>query len=216
MRTVRPMHTHETSLSVGLALQPIVDRKFEVVMFEALARPDGVAPEILAQLAPLSLLEQQINAVQSVDLYVLLNVEPETLCTAPDRVVELFSRTRNVGIEVTERGVLSRAGVSALVELHKLGVPVWLDDFGTGHSTLQGRHEVIQAKAVSGVKVPVGTQVSQVRLAVPDVPVLCEAVEDIRTALTSRDDGAELFQGYVFGVPEMLKERTTLVVRSLE
>ena len=74
------------------------------------------------------------------------------------RVTELITQcgidTRGVNIEITETSYIEdpEGTVAALDELKKLGIQLWLDDFGTGHSALTH----LQHFPLDGLKLPGG------------------------------------------------------------
>jgi len=59
---------------------------------------------------------------------------------------------RNINLEITEASYIDKPEetTDVLVELKKLGIELWLDDFGTGHSSLTH----LQQFPVDGIKLP--------------------------------------------------------------
>lgn len=73
-----------------------------------------------------------------------------------DRVASLVTScgvdTRHINIEITETAYIEHPAetMHVLQELKKLGINLWLDDFGTGHSALVH----LQCFPVDGIKLP--------------------------------------------------------------
>jgi EAL domain-containing protein (putative c-di-GMP-specific phosphodiesterase class I) len=126
--------------------------------------------------------------------------------------------TRKVHLEITETSYIEQPEetMDVLVAIKQLGVQIWLDDFGTGHSSLTH----LQQFPVDGIKLP-GAFVrplpedqrcaaivrSLMSLAKDlDVEVIAEEVENDTQLAFLRDLGCRLIQGFLFSRP-MTAER---------
>ena len=121
--------------------------------------------------------------------------------------------TRKVHLEITETSYIDQPEetMDVLMALKKLGVGLWLDDFGTGHSSLTH----LQHFPVDGIKLP-GAFVrplpedqrcaaivrSLMSLAQElDLEVIAEEVETRDQLDFLRDLGCGLIQGFLFSKP---------------
>ncbi|CAN5608345.1 hypothetical protein BH10ACT1_BH10ACT1_12220 [soil metagenome] len=122
-----------------------------------------------------------------------------------------------VHIEVTESTELLPEGTgrAEVGRLRALGCPIWLDDFGTGFSSLT----YVRHLPVSGLKLdrsfvagvdddPQSAAIVDAVLGLAEglgLQVIAEGVESERQAITLADLGCPLGQGYLFGraVPEL-------------
>ncbi|MFI0432675.1 MAG: putative bifunctional diguanylate cyclase/phosphodiesterase [Candidatus Nanopelagicales bacterium] len=132
-------------------------------------------------------------------------------------VAEAVQRTgidpRTVIIELTESALMPGEGVSTdrLAELAALGVHLFIDDFGTGWSSLQR----LRALPVSGVKLPrefvtelPGPDGVGLARAVRDLTTtlglesaVAEGIEQVEQRLALRQLGYRLGQGFLLGRP---------------
>lgn len=152
------------------------------------------------------LLSFNLSSVQLVDLSTASNIA-DTLRQAglpPDRLE----------IEVTETAMMSDPETAAMIidELHKIGIRISMDDFGTGQSSL-GRLRELRLDKVkidrSFVKT-IGEDKSAehiVRAIIEmcaglDLTVVAEGIEEVRQAETLRQFGCHAGQGYLFGKPQ--------------
>ena len=126
--------------------------------------------------------------------------------------------TRKINLEVTETSYIAhpRETMQVLQEIEKLGISIWLDDFGTGHSSITH----LQHFPLSGIKIP-GTFVSEIpadprsRAIVKSLlslahemklEVIAEGVETHEQLDFLRDYGCEYIQGFLFSKPMELEE----------
>ncbi len=116
-------------------------------------------------------------------------------------------------VEITESSALDdiEASRRTLERLHRLGVKVWLDDFGTGHSSLAQ----LLRLPVDGLKLdrtfldPGADEPRQGALVAATtqlasalgMTVVAEGVETEDQAKFARDRGVDLLQGFLFGRP---------------
>lgn len=147
-----------------------------------------------------------------------------------DRVSTLITScgvdTRHINIEITETAYIDQPAqtMDVLQELKKLGISLWLDDFGTGHSALVH----LQCFPVDGIKLP-GAFVKPL----PDdprtraitaalislahelkIPVIAEEVERQEQLDFLLDHGCEYIQGFYFSRPMAADQFRALLDRS--
>jgi len=134
-----------------------------------------------------------------------------------DRLTSLITSCgidhRNVHLEITETSYIEQPEetMEVLHAIKELGVGLWLDDFGTGHSSLTH----LQHFPVDGIKLP-GAFVrplpedercaaivrSLIELARElDLKVIAEEVENERQLALLRELGCGLIQGFLFSRP---------------
>ncbi len=132
-------------------------------------------------------------------------------------------------LEITETALLtSRHTIAGLLQqLRELGVRIYLDDFGTGHSSLSHLHQVpvdalkIDRSLVNGLLLPDRPAIVESILALAytlDAGVVAEGVEDETQALALDRLGCRHAQGFLFSPPvpgarieELLKSGEPLV-----
>ena len=220
---------------LAIHLQPVVDLSTgETSAFEALVRwnaPDGtpVRPDVLISLAEETglivqlgqeVLEQACDAIRVIrqatgkSLRIAVNTSPIQLVRA-DFVDAVRSALAKNGlppsalvIEVTETALLDEegSGRATLQALHRDGVLISLDDFGTGFSSLSylGTFPLDQLKLdrslVSGaVRTATGEAVLNGVLTITEslgLPVVAEGLEDEETARRLHGLGAGYGQGW--------------------
>ena len=152
-------------------------------------------------------------------LFVAVNVAPRQLRTSDlDRVVtrvldESGLPASRLHLELTETAVLGDElqASSLMAKLHRTGVTVWLDDFGTGFSGLNHLRQV----PVDGVKIDKSFVADMQRdpddLALTGavismahslgITVVAEGIEQEAQLQLLRERGCELGQGYLFSHP---------------
>ncbi|MEO6104478.1 MAG: EAL domain-containing protein [Pseudoxanthomonas sp.] len=162
--------------------------------------------------------------------FVAVNVSPRQLRSG-DLPEEVASCLRDTGLpaqrlhlELTETAVISdEAHASALLaKLHRTGVKVWLDDFGTGFSGLSHLRRV----PVDGVKIdrsfiadmqrdPDDLALTTAIIAMAHslgITVVAEGVEKEAQFDILRERGCDLAQGYWMGYPMSAAEFALLLV----
>ena len=138
------------------------------------------------------------------------------------RLTELVSGcgidTTKINLEITETSYIEdpEATMHVLDELKNLGIELWLDDFGTGHSTV----EHLLRFPIDGLKLP-GTfmkdvphdsrSVSISRALIElahelDLRVIAEGVERDEQLQFLRDTNCEYVQGFLFSKPMAAEE----------
>lgn len=219
-----------------LVYQPIIDlRTHEVAAFECLARWNSpvlgeVSPGTFIPIAEhagligeltLVLMEKALAVASSwpEHIHLSFNVSPHEMASLEQtrRIVSLIQNSgitpSRVGIELTETALLNNfAEVSKHMGLiRNTGAEIYLDDFGTGHSSLS----YIHALPLDKVKVDrsfiksiesnraSGSVVRSVITLCRDLQIACviEGVETASQLALLRDLGAELIQGYFFSKP---------------
>lgn len=129
--------------------------------------------------------------------------------------------TKRVAIEITETSYIEHPDrtMHILEELKKLGIQLWLDDFGTGHSTLTH----LQKFPIDGIKIP-GTFVAcieenrrcrAITKALINVAheigtkVIAEGVETEKQRESLIRWGCDSIQGFLFNKPMTLDRLET-------
>lgn len=206
--------SNASSVTIELALQPLKNRSCEVVYKEMLSRPSGMSPEVLAVSAPWEVLSVQVEFVKLTGLTgILLNIEPELLNTTPTSALMglLSPVVSQVALEVTERGELDDQAAGTLAVFCDHGGEVWLDDFGTGSSTLEHRGVLVDAGLISGVKLPMGCAVEPLKKVFPrGTRFVQEGVETAGQLAEAFEAGVDLVQGWWVGLPETQPARITV------
>lgn len=219
--------------------QPLVDaRTGAFAGAEALLRApartfDGVSPQTLVALAEAGgqiveltdwTIETALGAIKRLDAPVAVNVSPlyfrhpDFVQRVIDRLLAIRVRPELLTLEVTEGVLIAdlRAAQAALARLRDLGVQIYLDDFGTGFSSLS----YLQHLRLDGLKLDksflqdVGdqrrtTQIIRSMIDVGhslDMKVVMEGVESDSQARTLQLLGCDYLQGFEIGVPMPLAE----------
>ncbi|UZP68001.1 HDOD domain-containing protein [Desulfovibrio mangrovi] len=196
--------THATLV----ARQPIFDRESRIWGFELLFRrapdtnhcPDGVDSSI----ATSSVISDGFSIVQPVllpDQKVLINFSEELLTQQIPKVLPAAL----CGVEILETVLPTREVLQSLIQLKKDGYLLAVDDY-TGQKDLQ-----LFVKVADIVKVEVlGRPLAEVyedvkKLKAFPCRLLAEKVEDRDTFLKCHKMGFDLFQGFFFARPEIMR-----------
>lgn len=139
--------------------------------------------------------------------------EPGLLDRLMKQLRECEVTPRDINLEITETTYMSRPleTVELLREIHNAGFSLWLDDFGTGHSTLTH----LQRFPIDGIKLAesfirdiVHDRRSRelVRLLIRfahdfGMKVVAESVEHEEQLSIVRDFGCDYIQGFLFSRP---------------
>jgi diguanylate cyclase (GGDEF)-like protein len=153
------------------------------------------------------------------DLHVAVNLSPNGLLdtTLPEAVTRLLSQTgvpaNTLTLEITESTIMAdpTGSMATLDRLHAVGVKLSIDDFGTGHSSLNRLrelpiHEVkidksfVQRLAIDHRDRAVVRSVIQLGHAL-DLQVVAEGVEDATTVNHLATEECDLIQGYFISPP---------------
>ncbi|MEM1132174.1 MAG: EAL domain-containing protein [Pseudomonadota bacterium] len=141
------------------------------------------------------------------------------------RLLDRFSfPAKNLIIEVTESARLDSKRVnSKIAELRKRGISFSIDDFGTGHSSLDYLSRVPCQELKMDRKFVTGMQSSDdsANLVKGTIDmahslaksVVAEGVEDAATANALRDIGCDLAQGYHFSPAVSMEDVTKMIVK---
>jgi EAL domain-containing protein (putative c-di-GMP-specific phosphodiesterase class I) len=118
---------------------------------------------------------------------------------------------KHLRLEITETALVSPHATAALLrELRDLGVKIYLDDFGTGHSSLSRLHQLpvdalkIDRSFVSSLLLPERSAIVESILALAytlETGVVAEGVEDEVQALELDRLGCRYAQGFLFSPP---------------
>lgn len=150
---------------------------------------------------------------------VSVNVSPRQLTdpTFAGQVAEVLEATglapHRLCLEITESALVDEAGRDAVAVLGALGVVMGIDDFGTGHASLELMRRLsdvdvvkIDRSFVAGVEEPASFDRAVVTAVVAlagslDMVVVAEGVETPGQAEVLAELGCRLAQGYWFGRP---------------
>jgi EAL domain-containing protein (putative c-di-GMP-specific phosphodiesterase class I) len=187
--------------------------------FIAIAERTGLIVELGA-----ALLEQacrqiaQWRATLGSCVPVAVNVSPVQLLNPgfPQLVQQVLASTgipaECLTLEITESAAIDNLEDTTrqLAMLEELGIKVAMDDFGTGFSSLS----MLRQLPLSIVKIdrglieplPAPDAVAVVRAicqlaAALDLEVVAEGIETLEQAITARDAGCHVFQGYLYAKP---------------
>jgi EAL domain-containing protein (putative c-di-GMP-specific phosphodiesterase class I) len=145
------------------------------------------------------------------------------------RLTELISGcgidTRKINLEITETSYIEdpEKTMYILRELKKLGIALWLDDFGTGHSSI----EHLLRFPLDGLKIPRtfvrgipedhrSRSITHALIALAhdlEVRVIAEGIEKAEQLQFLRDEGCDAIQGFLFSKP-MTREELERVLES--
>lgn len=133
---------------------------------------------------------------------------------------------KSVNLEITETAYIKRPKqtMKILDQLKKLGIQIWLDDFGTGHSSIT--HLV--HFPLDGLKLPQefvrrlnsdhrchAITASIVSLAHElDMKVIAEGVETAGQLAALREFGADYVQGFLFSKPMALEDFEAMLAKT--
>jgi diguanylate cyclase (GGDEF)-like protein len=225
---------------IRVAYQPIVDgRTREILGLEALARwshpqHGPVAPTEFIALAEdtglIGALCQRVATAACREMAALpealrrvrwmsINISPVQLRSADfiKHAKNLLAKTgvepSLLRLEITENAVMHdpELAIKTLTQIKALGVSIWLDDFGTGHSSLAYLRQLpvdcikIDRSFIAEIQ---GTTVGPLLQGIVSMArsvgceVLVEGVETETQRLALLAAGCTLMQGYLFGKPD--------------
>ena len=190
---------------------------------------ESIGPRVL-RAACMAAAQWSVDADTQEPPFVAVNVSPRQLRSG-DLPEEVATCLRDTGLpasrlhlELTETAVISdEAHASALLaKLHRTGVKVWLDDFGTGFSGLSHLRRV----PVDGVKIdrsfiadmqrdPDDLALTTAIIAMAHslgITVVAEGVEKEAQFNILRERGCDLAQGYWLGYPMSASEFAQLLI----
>ena len=139
-------------------------------------------------------------------------VQPSFLRTVESAVRDAGLMPGHLRLEVTETALLSSLHTAAVLlqQLRDLGVKIYLDDFGTGHSSLSHLHQLpvdalkIDRSFVASLLLPERPAIVESILALAQTlgtGVVAEGVEDEVQALELERLGCRHAQGFLFSPP---------------
>lgn len=139
--------------------------------------------------------------------------ERDLLSFVKERLAENETDASRVTLEITEKSFIHKPKevVGLLGDLRELGFDLWLDDFGTGHSSI----EHLRYFPVAGLKIPsmyirdMGSNSrsdaivrGMIQLAAAlEIKVVAEGVETKRALASLRTMGCERVQGFIYSRP---------------
>ncbi|MCU1246726.1 MAG: sensor-containing diguanylate cyclase/phosphodiesterase [Acidobacteria bacterium] len=134
--------------------------------------------------------------------------------------------THRINLEITETSYIDHPDqtVYILKDLKDLGLQIWLDDFGTGHSSL----EHLQKFPLDGLKIPAGfikeipadyrsRAITRALIALShelELKVIAEGIEHEEQLAFLTDAGCDYIQGFLFSKPMPVEELEELLERS--
>jgi EAL domain-containing protein (putative c-di-GMP-specific phosphodiesterase class I)/CheY-like chemotaxis protein len=224
-RRLRRILTHH---ELDIVFQPIVDLSSGAVIgHEALTRfQDAVPPDVRfaeAWAAGIGIdfeLTAVANAVRSATAlpdgaFLGINVSPEVVLAATDRLRRSLPADRPVVLEITEH-VAIRDYRAIRDAIATLGEVRWaVDDAGAGFASMRHILELEPAFAKMDISLVRGIHEDELRQALAaglayygqqsGFQLIAEGVEHEAEAATLRELGVEFAQGYLFGRPEPIK-----------
>lgn len=122
----------------------------------------------------------------------------------------------NFDIEITERQLLNEQGQKAIEEVRTLGIQVFIDDFGTGHTTLSVLQNItfdclkidkcfVDTIGLQSVNAPVLNAIIDLAHSL-NIAIIAEGVETEEQARYLAAKGVQFQQGYYFHRPLMLAD----------
>lgn len=144
--------------------------------------------------------------------------EGNVLPRLTDLVTTCGIDTDRINLEITETSYIEKPKetMEVLEELTRLGIQLWLDDFGTGHSSITH----LQHFPLTGLKIP-GTfvremltntrceAITRALIALAHelgLQVIAEEVESDQQLAVLRDLGCDAIQGFLFSKPMEIPE----------
>lgn len=139
--------------------------------------------------------------------------ERDLVAFVKERLAEHDVDPRRVTLEITEKSFIRRPSEMSdtLATIREMGMELWLDDFGTGHSSI----EHLRYFPVDGLKIP-GNYIRDVRVNersaaivrgmidlahALSIKTIAEGVEDRETLSLIEAMGCDRVQGFVFSKP---------------
>jgi diguanylate cyclase (GGDEF)-like protein/PAS domain S-box-containing protein len=155
--------------------------------------------------------DQQFESI-AVNVSTRQLVQPDFFRTVEDAVTSAGLSPGHLRLEITETALLASPHTTAalLRQLRDLGVKIYLDDFGTGHSSLSHLHQLpvdalkIDRSFVGSLLLPDRPAVIESILALAatlETGVVAEGVEDEVQALALERLGCHHAQGFLFSPP---------------
>jgi EAL and modified HD-GYP domain-containing signal transduction protein len=193
-----------------VARQAVYDRDLNVVAYELLFRETALAREASVRDDERATGEAALTAVADIGLDVLVGSRRALVNVSRSFLLgeEVYALPpERVGLEVLETVEPDDALVRRLRELAVQGYEIVLDDFVAGGAAdaLLGVAATVKLDVCGRTAEEIGAAVD--RLASRRVRMVAEKVESRAAFDACRELGFDLFQGFVFGVPQMMTGR---------
>ena len=205
------MKSNNISQELFIARQPIFDRKLRIYGYELLFRDadmgsanvtNGEVATSKVIIDGFSLAQKGINK----KTYFFINFPYKSLTSG---IAEVLPKETTV-VEILEDVIIDRNILRACIDLKKKGYLIALDDF-IGHITNRKLFKLIDIVKIDILNMKIET-IKKLTLLVkklnPTIKILIEKVEDRSTFNITKKMGADLFQGYFFQKPELIKGKS--------
>ncbi|RKF14305.1 EAL domain-containing protein [Alginatibacterium sediminis] len=188
--------------------------------FVGVAEHTGLIQGLSFYIIEQAIAQAQLWQSQGININIAVNLSPQNLLDV--KLVDYFRQQfaaaplalQNFSVEVTETVVMTNSAkcIETLGELRKLGLKVSIDDFGTGHSSLQyldklpvDELKIDRSFLLNLLESP--SQQTIVKTVIDlahslNMQVVCEGVEDEVTLASLETFGADIAQGYLFSPPQ--------------
>ncbi|WP_367988957.1 EAL and HDOD domain-containing protein [Vibrio sp. NTOU-M3] len=194
-------------MDIFIARQPIFDRDSNVYGYELLFR-DGNSnsfPDISSQVATESVVKvvssDYLNLIAQ-EKYAFINFCNESLSTAN---IECLN-SNNVIVEVVETVEPNSANLQTVIDVKEKGYRVALDDFSFHNSWQKFLPHIAMLKVdIRQATVKRINVALSIKERYPDLLLVAEKVETKKEYLRLHELGFDLFQGYFFAKPEVIK-----------
>lgn len=205
------MKDKKISQEIFIARQPIFDRKLRIYGYELLYRDadmesanvtNGDVATSKVIIEGFSLAQKGINK----KTYFFINFPYKSLTSG---IAEILPK-ESIVVEILEDVIIDRNVLKACIDLKKKGYVLALDDF-IGHVTNKKLFKLIDIVKIDIVDMEV-ERIKKLILLVknlnPLLKIVVEKVEDRNTFNITKKMGADLFQGYFFKKPEIVKSKS--------
>jgi len=205
------MKDKSISQEIFIARQPIFDRKLRIYGYELLYRDaemesanitNGDMATSKVMIDGFSLAQKGINK----KVYFFINFPYKSLTSG---IAEILPK-ETIVVEILEDVIIDRNVLKACIDLKKKGYILALDDF-IGHVTNKKLFKLIDIVKIDILNMEFETIKKLILLVKnlnPLIKILVEKVEDRNTFNITKKMGADLFQGYFFKKPEVIKTKS--------
>ncbi|WP_461834200.1 EAL and HDOD domain-containing protein [Desulfothermus sp.] len=205
------MVTNNISQELFIARQPIFDGKLRIYGYELLFRDADMesANVINGEVATSKVIIDGFSLAQKgipKKTYFFINFPYKSLISG---IAEILPKETTV-VEILEDVIIDRDILRACIDLKKKGYLLALDDF-IGHVTNKKLFKLIDIVKIDILNMEVATIEKLILLVKnlnPTIKILVEKVEDRNTFNITKKMGADLFQGYFFQKPELVKGKS--------
>ena len=194
---------------VFLARQPIFDRARSVTGYELLYR-GGIAPRAIVDDAEAATATVTLNALTEMGLDSLVGEQIAWVNVTREFLLKGLVRSlpaKRVVLEILEHQLVDERLLKLIAELRESGYVLALDDFTYSSGTEQLLPLVKFVKLDLLSLGPEGLARQAELLKPYDVTLLAEKVETHEEFQLGQDAGCELFQGFFFCRPELMRNR---------